>query len=98
MVAGEEAMRQSARFTVGVGDVRPASVTVAPFIAVTVAVVNADQAVHRVKLVGTDVAFDVPPGTTEERSLPGLKAGMYTVSVDGGTAAASLVVGDEAAP
>jgi len=97
-VGDEEPIRQPARFTVDARDVRPASVTVAPFLAISLEVVNRDGTSHRVKLVGTDVAFVVPSGRTEQRRLPGLAAGMYTLAVDGGAAAASLVVGDEAGP
>ena len=93
----EEPIRQPARFALAGADVTPASVAVAPFLAITLTVVG-DQSAHAVKLVGTDVAFDVGAGRRVERRLPGLKAGVYTLSVDGGRAAASLVVGDSAGP
>ena len=43
-------------------------------------------------------AFEVGPRATATRVLPGLAAGVYTLAVDGGADAASLVVGDVAAP
>lgn len=92
----EEPISQPARFTVGAGTVQPASVTLAPFLAVAFAVVNLDSSAHQIKLVGTDVAFVVQPGGREERALAGLPAGMYTVAVDGGATAAGLVIGDGA--
>jgi hypothetical protein len=94
----EEPIRQPAAFTLSAADVRPVSIAVAPFLAVALSVVNEDAAAHTVKLVGTDVSFRVPPGGRVERRLPGLKAGTYTVAVDGGKAAASLRVGDDAGP
>ena len=94
----EEPIRQPARFTIDAATVTPASVTVAPFLTVALEVANVDEAVHRVKLIGTDVAFALQPGQAEIRMLPGLKAGMYTLSVDGGATAAPLVVGDQAGP
>jgi hypothetical protein len=93
----EEPIRQPARFTLAGGDVTPASVSVAPFLAVALTVVG-DGSAHTVKLVGTDVAFAVPASGRVERRLPGLKAGVYTLSVDGRRTAASLVVGDNAGP
>lgn len=94
----EEPIRQPARFELGSVSVTPASVAVAPFLAVELEVVNVDEGFHAVKLVGTDVAFTVQGGQTVTRRLPGLKAGMYTLSVDAGKQAASLVVGDQAGP
>lgn len=94
----EEPIRQPARFTLAGADVRPGSIAVAPFLAVALTVVNQDAVSRAVRLVGTDVAFDVPAGGRVDRRLPGLKAGVYTLSVDGGNAVASLVVGDEAGP
>ncbi len=94
----EEPIRQPARFEVGSVSVTPASVTVAPFLAVELEVVNVDEGFHELRLIGADVAFTLQGGQTERRRLPGLKAGMYTLSVDGGRDSASLVVGDEAGP
>jgi hypothetical protein len=93
----EDPIRQPARFALAEGAVRPASVRVAPFLTVALEVVGAAGSTHRVALIGTDVAFEVPAGKTVRRTLPGLAAGMYTLSVDDGADAASLVVGDEAA-
>ena len=94
----EEPIRQPARFTLAAGDVQPASVRVAPFLAVALEVVNDDAIAHRVRLVGTDVALSVAPGQSGRREVAGLAAGMYTLSVDGGGAASALVVGGDAAP
>lgn len=93
----EEPIRQAARFQLGSVTLEPASVRVAPFLGVRLVVVNVDEGVHHVELVGTDTAFDVQGGQTARRTLPGLEAGMYTLSVDGGKQAASVVAGDEAA-
>jgi hypothetical protein len=92
----EKPIRQPATFTVGGGVVVPASVSVAPFLAVSLTVVNADEAAHRIKLAGTAVAFEVAPGKAETRVLPGLRAGRYALAVDSRSGAAALVVGDAA--
>ena len=92
----EKPIRQPATFTVGAGAVVPSSISVAPFLAVSLTVVNADEAVHRIRLAGTGVAFEVAPGEAETRVLPGLKSGRYALGVDSRAAPAVLVVGGQA--
>ncbi len=94
----EEPIRQPAAFELGSVTLRPASVRVSPFLPVELEVRNVDEGVHRVKLIGTDVAFTVQGGQTETRRLPGLAKGTYTLSVDAGDQASVLVVGDEVGP
>jgi hypothetical protein len=94
----EEPIRQPATFTIGGGVVVPASVSVAPFLAVSLTVVNADASAHRIRLSGTEVAFTVAPGKARTRVLAGLKAGRYALSVDSRADPAALVVGDTAGP
>ena len=94
----EEPIRQPATFTLGAAGLRPVSVSVAPFLAVALTVVNPGAEEHAVRLIGTPTAFAVPAGGRVTRRLAGLRAGTYTLAVDGGKDAASLVVGADVGP
>ncbi len=94
----EEPIRQPVSFVVGATAVEPGAVSVAPFLPVALTVINSQGVARSVRLVGAGVAFTVPAGGRVERRVPGMKAGTYTLAVDGGKVVASLVVGNDVGP
>nr|MBA2347517.1 hypothetical protein [Solirubrobacterales bacterium] len=94
----EEPIRQPASFEVGGEDVKPSSISVAPFLAVELKLENVGPTPLIVRLVGTDTTIELTPGETQTRRLKGLKAGLYTLSVNDGAQVGTVVVGDDVGP
>lgn len=94
----EEPIRQPVRFEVGGTDVTPATVSVAPFLAIELALVNVGDVALQVRLIGTDTTVSLPAGERRTRRLAGLRAGVYTLSVNDGAQVASLIAGDDVGP
>lgn len=94
---GEEAIRVPAIFTVRDGRLTPPSIMVPARLAVELTVA-ADGAARTVVLETPEPrTLELAAGATEVVRMPGLRAGSYTLTVDG-SAAGELVVGGEAGP
>lgn len=94
----EEPIRQPVAFEIGGEDVKPGSISVAPFLAIELKLENVSSMPLIVRLVGTDTMIEVAAGETTTRRLEGLKAGLYTLSVNDGAQVGTVVVGDDVGP
>ncbi len=94
----EEPIRQPVFFKVGGEDVEPGSVSVSPFLTIELKLQNVGSTSLIVRLVGTDTTIELPAGETRTKRLEGLKAGLYTLSVNDGAQVATVVVGDDVGP
>jgi hypothetical protein len=95
---GEEPIRVPATFTLRGGRLSPRTVSVPPFLAIAVSVRSLDSTT-RVVTVHADRVYrlTVAARGCSARTLPGQRAGRYTVTVRGG-GRATLVVGGEPGP
>lgn len=94
----EEPIRQPASFEVGGEDVKPSSISVSPFLAIALKLENVGTTPLIVRLVGTDATVELAPGQKKTRRLKGLKAGLYTLSVNDGAQVGTVVVGNDVGP
>jgi len=94
----DEPVRVPATFEIADGRLAPPAITVPPFLAIEVSVANPSGG-EAVVVVRTPrpVTLTVPAGARAAARVPGQRAGVYEVTVDG-RAAGQLVVGGEAGP
>jgi hypothetical protein len=94
---GEESIRVPAAFAIRGGALTPPQVTVPPRLAVELSV-SSDEQPHTVVLRTPDPrTLEVEAGGRASVRMPGLRAGSYTIAIDG-RAAGELVVGGEVGP
>ncbi len=96
---GEQAVRVPASFVVPPsGRLTPPTITVPPFLAVEISIRSDDGKPHRLVLqTSPPHALQVAAGTRAAVRIPGLRAGRYSVTLDGRRAGA-LVAGGEVGP
>ncbi len=94
----EEPIRQPVAFEVGGEDVKPGSISVSPFLTIELKLENVGPTPLVVRLVGTDTTIELAAGETKTKRLEGLKAGLYTLSVNDGAQVGTIVVGDDVGP
>lgn len=94
----EEPIRVPATFEIRGGVLDPPGITVPPFLAIEVSVSNPDAG-ERVVVVQTPrpQTLRVPAGERAVARVPGQRAGVYEITLDG-RAAGQLIVGGEAGP
>ncbi|HST42893.1 MAG TPA: hypothetical protein VLK58_25440 [Conexibacter sp.] len=93
---GEEAIRVPAVFAIAAGRLTPPQITVPARLAIELSV--SSDAAHTVELMAPGARpLEVAAGATASQRMPGLRAGSYTITVDG-QEAGELVVGGEAGP
>ena len=96
---GSANARVPATFTISrSGSVNPATVSAPAFLAISLAVVSGDGEKHLVRVLTlAPHVLHVPAGGKASTLIGGLKAGTYTIQVDG-KAKAKLVIGGEPGP
>jgi hypothetical protein len=95
----EEAARVPAVFSVSKGVVTPAEVKVPAYLSIELTGISKDGAAHTIVLsAGADYGVAIPAGGRAKKTLPGLRPGTYTVTLDGVQTAARLKVGGDAGP
>ncbi|MDW5598904.1 hypothetical protein VSS74_31385 [Conexibacter stalactiti] len=93
---GEQAIRVPAVFALRGGRLTPPRITVPARLAIELSV--SSDAAHAVELMTPEPqTLEVAAGATESLRMPGLRAGSYTITVDG-QEAGELIVGGEAGP